>query len=91
MAMLSQYRQVVTAAGTGLLISSICPLHFYLGFNVLCGEQCAFIGQNYVYLIDIMLNLITRFIFLLCTAYSNAYFNSKMFVSCFFVLHQIVH
>ena len=91
MAMLSQYRQVVTAAGTGLLISSICTLHFYLGFNILCGEQCAFIGQNFVYLSDTMLNLISRFISILCTAYSNAYFISKMFVSCFFILHQIVH
>ncbi|XP_030959546.1 thioredoxin reductase 1, mitochondrial-like isoform X1 [Quercus lobata] len=89
-----KYRQAVTAAGTGLSISSISPLHrlnfdfgasmfaallFFILFGIICFVWvircicfcfCFLLGQNYVYRIDIMLNLIAWFTSLLCTAYS---------------------
>ena len=84
-----KYRQAVTAAGTGLSISSISPLHhlnlnftifmfaallFFILFGIICFVWvircvcfcfCFLLGQNCVYLIDIMLNLIPCFTSLL--------------------------
>ena len=84
-----KYRQAVTAASTGLSISSISPLHhlnfdfgtsmfatllFFILFGIVCFVWvircicfcfCFLLGQNYVYLIDIMLNLIPCFTSLL--------------------------
>ena len=102
-----KYRQAVTAAGTGLSISSISPLHhlnfdfgasmfaallFFILFGIIgfvwvirciCFCFCFWLGQNYVYHIDIMLNLIAWFTSLLCTAYSDAFFNYKLLVYMF--------
>ena len=102
-----KYRQAVTAAGTGLSISSISPLHhlnfdfgasmfaallFFILFGIICCVWvircicfcfCFLLGQNYVYRIDIMLNLIAWFTSLLCTAYSDAFFNYKLLVYMF--------
>ena len=102
-----KYRQAVTAAGTGLSISSISPLHhlnfnfgasmfaallFFILFGIVCFVWvirricfcfCFLLGQNYVYRIDIMLNLIAWFTSLLCTAYSDAFFNYKLLVYMF--------
>ena len=84
-----KYRQAISAARTGLSISSISPLHqlnfdfrifmfaallFFILFRIICFVLvircvcfcfCFLLGQNYVYLIDIMLNVIPCFISLL--------------------------
>ena len=79
-----------------LLLELVCLYLISLPF-IFIWDLMFCVGNNVHLLVRIlcisvtMLNLISRFISILCTAYSNAYFISKMFVSCFFILHQIVH
>ena len=72
-----------------ILINKIRNICFVQGIMCLGFFFCFLLGQNYVYLIDIMLKLIPWFTPLFCTAYSKADFNCELNVACLFVLHQI--